>query len=388
VNARADAFLDDAATPPDTPLELRVLEGAQRGAQAAVAWRSFEIGGVAAGAGCEVQLRDDAIGESRVRVTPRGTSAARLEVLAGEVMLGTQCLAAGSASDWRLYAPLRIGATLLAMGEPGHAAWQLPAAAHVPRDAPAGPDAAADAACSPAPARAGGAHRTERRLAVGGAALVAIAAMLLVMTHLLAVRPGAPVDRRQLVARLLASQPSWQGLRADAGPAGAVVRGEVATNAQRESLQRTLAQAGLADVPVEVVTGEQVVDAVADVYRVQGVAARAQWDGGGQVTVQAHEADAAALARAGQTARRDVAGLRELVVRNEPPAPAPQDRPVADDPGKRVAAIVPGDSPYVATADGTRYFIGALLPTGHRVEAIEPHRVVLSRDGRESELDF
>jgi type III secretion protein D len=104
--------------------------------------------------------------------------------------------------------------------------------------------------------------------------------------------------------------------------------------------------------------------------------------------VQAHEADAAALARAGQTARRDVAGLRELVVRNEPPAPAPQDRPVADDPGKRVAAIVPGDSPYVATADGTRYFIGALLPTGHRVEAIEPHRVVLSRDGRESELDF
>jgi type III secretion protein D len=212
--------------------------------------------------------------------------------------------------------------------------------------------------------------------------------MLLVMTHLLAVPPGAPVDRRQLVARLLASQPSWQGLRADAGPAGAVVRGEVATNAQRESLQRTLAQAGLADVPVEVVTGEQVVDAVADVYRVQGVAARAQWDGGGQVTVQAHEADAAALARAGQTARRDVAGLRELVVRNEPPAPAPQDRPVADDPGKRVAAIVPGDSPYVATADGTRYFIGALLPTGHRVEAIEPHRVVLSRDGRESELDF
>jgi type III secretion protein D len=104
--------------------------------------------------------------------------------------------------------------------------------------------------------------------------------------------------------------------------------------------------------------------------------------------VHAHEADADALARATATARRDVAGLRELVVDNEPTTPPPQNTPVADDPGKRVAAIVPGDSPYVVTADGTRYFVGALLPTGHRVEAIEAHRVVLTRDGRQSQLDF
>ena len=75
-------------------------------------------------------------------------------------------------------------------------------------------------------------------------------------------------------------------------------------------------------------------------------------------------------------------------MRNDAPAPVSQNTPVTDDPGKRVAAIVPGDSPYVATADGTRYFIGALLPTGHRIEAIEAHRVVLSRDGRQSQLDF
>src|SRR5207245_896774 len=84
MNARAEPFLADAAAASATPLELRVLEGEQRGAHAPVAWRSFEIGGLHAGAGCEVQLRDEQIGHTRVRVTPRRSTAARLEVVAGE----------------------------------------------------------------------------------------------------------------------------------------------------------------------------------------------------------------------------------------------------------------------------------------------------------------
>ena len=383
MNARAEPFIADAAAPSATPLELRVLDGEQRGAHAPVAWHSFEIGGLHAGAGCEVQLRDAAIGQARIRVTPRGTAPARLEVLAGDVQIGTQQLAAGSASDWRLYTPLRIGATLLALGEPVSADWQLPAGA--PPQVP-GDDAGVPAA--PIPPSRRSAHGLERGLVVGGAVLAAVAALLLVMTHLFAAPPGAAVDRRAAVARVLASQPQWRDLRADAGPAGAVVHGELATDAQRDALQQQLARAGLGDVPVDVVTGERLVDAVADVFRVQGVPARAEYGGTGHVTVHAHEADAGAVERAAATARRDVTGLRELVVSNEPTAPAPQNAPVADDPGKRVAAIVPGDSPYVVTADGTRYFIGALLPTGHRVEAIEAHRVVLTRDGRQSQLDF
>ena len=51
-------------------------------------------------------------------------------------------------------------------------------------------------------------------------------------------------------------------------------------------------------------------------------------------------------------------------------------------------AFVPGESPYVVTADGTRYFVGGLLPTGHRIEAIDAHRVQLAKDGQRSELSF
>ena len=58
------------------------------------------------------------------------------------------------------------------------------------------------------------------------------------------------------------------------------------------------------------------------------------------------------------------------------------------DPGKRVAAIVPGDPAYVVTADGTRYFEGAMLPTGHRILAILSDRVQIERDGTASTLNF
>ena len=52
------------------------------------------------------------------------------------------------------------------------------------------------------------------------------------------------------------------------------------------------------------------------------------------------------------------------------------------------SAIVPGDPAYVVTADGTRYFTGAVLPTGHRIQAIQANLVQLERDGQISQLTF
>ena len=44
------------------------------------------------------------------------------------------------------------------------------------------------------------------------------------------------------------------------------------------------------------------------------------------------------------------------------------------------------DPAYLVTADGARYFIGAMLPTGHRITQIEHNRVTLERDGQRSTL--
>jgi type III secretion protein D len=87
------------------------------------------------------------------------------------------------------------------------------------------------------------------------------------------------------------------------------------------------------------------------------------------------------------TARRDVPGLTALDVHNT--VPSAQGRPViVDDPGKRVASIVQGDPPYIVTVDGTRYFEGALLPSGHRIAGIAEKQVLLEFNGVRTPLIF
>jgi type III secretion protein D len=43
---------------------------------------------------------------------------------------------------------------------------------------------------------------------------------------------------------------------------------------------------------------------------------------------------------------------------------------------------------YLVTADGARYFIGAMLPTGHRITQIQHGSVTLERNGEQSTLRF
>jgi len=83
-----------------------------------------------------------------------------------------------------------------------------------------------------------------------------------------------------------------------------------------------------------------------------------------------------------------VRGLDQLVVRNTarplpPPMPA-----MSDDPGKRISSLVTSEPAYLVTADGSRYFIGALLPSGHRVTRIGAGSVTLEIHGQQTSLNF
>jgi type III secretion protein D len=116
-----------------------------------------------------------------------------------------------------------------------------------------------------------------------------------------------------------------------------------------------------------------------EVLRVNGVRAEAQVRGRGQAQVTTHITDATRLAHLKALLQRDVPGVLDVVMNSTALA---SDRPPSstrvDDPGKRVASVVPGDPPYVVTADGTRYFQGALLPTGQRIESIREREVALT----------
>lgn len=74
----------------------------------------------------------------------------------------------------------------------------------------------------------------------------------------------------------------------------------------------------------------------------------------------------------------------------EPEPPRVPTLPSAgNEPGKRIVTLVSqGQLPHLVTADGTRYFVGAVLPSGHRVAAVLPQALVLERDGQQSRIEF
>jgi type III secretion protein D len=167
-----------------------------------------------------------------------------------------------------------------------------------------------------------------------------------------------------------------------------VLRGRLTDLAQRARLEQWLATRQWAPA-LDLVVDELVARDIAEVFRVNGIPAQARPAGAGRFVAELAERDPQRLARAEDVVRRDVRGVAQLAVRNTasplPPPPAP---PVADDPNKRIASLVPGDPAYVVTADGARYFVGALLPSGHRIAQIAAQRVVLERDGQQTNLNF
>jgi len=359
---------------PDDPhaLELRVLEGPQAGASAPLPeGMGCVIAAAPAGDGADVWLRDDSAPPARVRVVAAQPHGA-IEVLDGAVRLGERALEIGVPVAWAMHQPLVIGRSVVAFGLAQQPSW---------------PEAGAPAAAA-APAHAPKRSRAGVWLATLAAGIAMAGAGALVLARVSAatgdeaVAPATPTLEGSLrnseFATLAVAREPAGGLR---------LTGRLATQAQRARLDAWLAARDFA-ARVEVQVDEQLARDVTDVFRVNGVPVQARVTAPGQVVAEAAEPNADRLARAADVVRRDVRGLQTLAVQNHAkPAPPPAP-PVPDDPGKRIASLVPGELGYLVTADGARYFVGSLLPSGHRVTAIAAQHVTLERDGHASTLNF
>jgi type III secretion protein D len=221
---------------------------------------------------------------------------------------------------------------------------------------------------------------------MGAGVLLACGAALWVAHAAAAPVPVAAPDTAALTAALRSTE--FAGLQFGRGPDGQLIlRGRLANDAARQKLDGWLLDHGLR-ARVDVVVDETMTREVIEVFRINGVAVKATTAGPGKVDVEAAERDPDRLARAQEVVRRDVRGLDQLAVRNTAKPLPPPMPPVVDDPAKRIASLVTADPAYIVTADGSRYFIGALLPTGHRVTRINPGSVTLELRGEQTTLNF
>lgn len=375
--------------------ELRVLAGPQTGAGIALTpGATIDVGSLSA-SGCQVVLRDPQVAEQRLRLHVREHDV-RIELLVGSADMAGQMLSAPCTLDWPHFVPVRIGDTVMAVGEASSPRWEhvLTVAAAAPRAginaAPAAvlPDDTPPVAAKPRPAAK---RRPETWLALGGGLLAVVAFGLLAFVSVATPAKVGVETEAQRLERVLQA-PQFRGLRVERGSGDQLqVRGSLLTLSDRAGLDRSLAEAKVT-AGVDVLVGEQIALAVRDVYRMNGVLADADLPATladvGSVRVHTASGDAPRLERIEATVRQDVPGLKLLQVDNVPPPVVPEPTVIPDDPGKRVASIVPGDTPYVVTVDGTRYFVGALLPSGHRLASITETEVMLEKDGKLSPLKF
>lgn len=317
-------------------LELRVLTGRQAGARARLDPRhELLVCGVSAANQADTQFADILLASDvdfQLRLLPSGAGRVGLQLVSGLAVLAEQPLAPGATVHaWTPGQALQLGDTLVAYGPADQDYWPEP----VLHDGPQAPAAGQPRLTPPAP----------RPILEG--VLTALGLVMVVGGVSLAWRGGTLREAGQVVAQV-------------------VPPAQAATPA----------------------TAPDLLASAVDVFRLYGIAAKASWSPEGELVLRTQERDAAKVQAAAAAARRDIARLPALRVDNQPPAAvAAAAAAPPDDPAKRLVAVIDNaDSPYFITADGSRYFSGALLPSGHRVIEIAGRAVVIERDGQRTRL--
>jgi type III secretion protein D len=182
----------------------------------------------------------------------------------------------------------------------------------------------------------------------------------------------------------------------------AIVSGYVNT---REDLTKLKDRFRLEQIAVslQVLTGEDLSASVQDVMRMHGIIVQTGYEGEGVVKVNGLKDSGKKFETAVRASLENVSGLKRItlgesdfqsaqVATKKEEAPSSSNSPMvlSDASGgpKRVTALVAGDSPFVMTADGTRYFEGALLPMGHKLVQIRDKEIVVERDGQSQVIAF
>jgi type III secretion protein D len=380
-------MFDTALETSSETLVLKVLAGRARGASARL--EDGEPVDLGHGFDADIVLRDPSAKGIRARLTAR-EDAADLEILEGRAEMLGHLLAAPSKAVLPFYVPLLIGDNAVAIGLEGSPRW-----------------AEAERLLTTAPP--GAAHdltdldhdygeTIARRLFDRGLALVRGT------PHLV---PGLVFGAAlACVTYAAANAPIWNGRHASASQVHALLREEgygalavkpgegdklvIAGVLNREADKDRLRQiVDAREVParIEVQTSESLAQNVEDVFMANGLAATARTNGLARVQVQV-TGPAEEVAKVRNVALTDVRGLRALDISRADGGGDRFGKVFDEGPGKRVVSVVGGEAGYVATADGARYFAGAMLPTGDRIVAVESQAVTVEKGGAQTKLMF
>ncbi len=382
---------DAVAAPEIESLVLRVLAGRVRGASAPL--ERGRVIAVGHDLDADIVLRDASAEGVRLTLKARA-DAADLDLTSGSVTLLGHELTAPAQAILPLYLPLLIGDNAVAIGEAESPRWSeaeriLAAARPLPDDDGAEDDAPADDG------------RNWQYLLNNTNALVSRSAKfvpvlliaVITVSALFAISTGVPAwpksQPKPAKVQAVLSEEGFDKLVVTKTEAGDLrIEGMLASDAERVRLQRILAVREWRP-RLELQTHDGIARQVEELYLANGVKAAARSVGAGMVRLDVTGSDPDEAARLERLAMGEIKGLRRIDVSMLPGADeGGRFEDIQQGGGKRVVSVIGGERGHVTTADGARYFPGAVLPTGHRIVSIEDTRVLVERNGSRSELNF
>lgn len=360
IDAANDVFAA-AASPPrakaakakskSEPMGLRLLGGFHTGAVRPLQRRDVLMVGHAAD--CEVILADAGVGRHHCLVTRDGS---KLSVRAVDtpVIVNGHSVAPGEPMSIQPGARIALGEAMFTIAlsdgdEPQ--GWTPPAVAAAVIERWRG-----------------------RSWWLGGAVGVCVLALLLLGTQrywqAANAKSAAPIEQVDRVVKDMGMHEVAVTEKAD----GKMLIKGVVPDASAAANLKTRIRSEVPQAVVQVRAGEAVADDVSEILRLKGIEAAANYEGDGRVRVEGHLGDEGQLSAAIQSrAMRDIQGLKKVVAVNLDGSSKPRT-PAAP---KRIVSVGSGADPYVVTADGSRYFVGAKLPSGSQLAAIEGSQIVL-----------
>lgn len=374
----------DAAPVPVPATRLRVLDGRLAGAEHRLPdGRAIRVGHAFEN---DIILRGPNTRRLAVELHVQGTQVL-LRMVSGTMMVLGRTLETGQEMLLPAYVPVRFGDYAFAIGADDDGRWaeaetMIDGCARAICEADAKPRAelAERAATRLDPQRSALARWMRRPLLLtgaGSAILVAIGAAAF-GSQILGSNDNTPVA----VSRSL-STAGFTGLQVGPHPAGdgLVVSGLVRTDGDEQRLRAYLADRAPGSV-VKVESSEGMAAAATDLLAAQGVDSTATPGPAGSLIVVAEYLPSDRQAELAALVMRDLPMIGEVRFRTDPARGASDLQYFFNSGQYGAVSFVDGDAPHILTADGSRWFSGAVLPTGHRITQIGNGRVLLERAGR------
>lgn len=329
---------------------------------------------------------------------------ARLSVVAGEILLLGHEVKAGESAPLPAFVPVKIGAVVFAIGSPASERWEEASQLSAATDD-------REAAVSPAEGQPGvlsapitidrqidGAIRhfsselrpladaiaIERRWPIYAAlvaGLLLVAILLIPVSGWISEQTYGASATDEMLARngfadLTVTETADNGL---------IVSGVLANDEQLQQLRRLLDSSRPGTV-VDVGTMDAIAAGVTDMLVAQNIDAEAKAGRGQNIRIVSEYLPADRQRELAAQIRADMPVIENISFEIDAARGEPDLQYFFASEKYGLASFVDGDPAFITTADGTKWFKGAIVPTGHRILNIGNGAIRFEREGQIEEL--